>query len=62
MRVIILKMKKIKQEKRNQKWPTHKRKTKLLYYKQKMKIENNWKKWKGSAAIKIEKLKNNFNN
>ena len=40
---------------------TRKENTKVLYYKQKMKIENNWKtKWKGSAGIKLKKLKNIF--
>ena len=30
------------------------------YYRKIMKIENNWKKWKGHAAIKFKKLENIF--
>ena len=54
MKVIILKMKKIKREKRNRTWPTHKGKKETTILRAKDENWKNWKKWKGSAAIKLK--------
>ena len=56
--LLFLKLKILNGRIKIEKWKTHKEKTKVLYYKQKMKIENNWKKWKVSSTIKFKKLKN----
>ena len=44
----------MKRENQNQKGTDKQRKTRVIYSDQKMKIENNWKKLKGSAAIKLK--------
>ena len=38
------------------------RSIKNVYYKQMMKMENIWKKWKGHAAIKLKKTKSESKN